>query len=273
MNQFVKIAAAAAVSLVFLSGCSDPVSTVKDGTLPEFSTSMKVGDALGKYSGCVEKTAKWSKFSTDQIKSGVEFTCELKPSAELYAGIRKEAVDAKSGVQVLQAMADAFRAALGDGASQQLDMSKNIDTMIAATGVTKNELTVRFAINSDDKKKFDLSSVSTKFFWGKDSANLRIRRIASTRFMIMCRLSRTPQVRRRLSVRISSISITPVRWQRALHRLPHRHPVPQSKLLRRTEPKAAEAFPAAFSVFRKNYSEASRLLSDRTNLFPESYRF
>ena len=141
MNQFVKIAAAAAVSLVFLSGCSDPVSTVKDGTLPEFSTSMKVGDALGKYSGCVEKTAKWSKFSTDQIKSGVEFTCELKPSAELYAGIRKEAVDAKSGVQVLQAMADAFRAALGDGASQQLDMSKNIDTMIAATGVTKNELT------------------------------------------------------------------------------------------------------------------------------------
>ena len=88
MNQFVKIAAAAAVSLVFLSGCSDPVSTVKDGTLPEFSTSMKVGDALGKYSGCVEKTAKWSKFSTDQIKSGVEFTCELKPSAELYAGIR-----------------------------------------------------------------------------------------------------------------------------------------------------------------------------------------
>ena len=172
MNQFVKFAAAAAVSLVFLSGCSDPVSTVKDGTLPEFSTSMKVGDALGKYSGCVEKTAKWSKFSTDQIKSGVEFTCELKPSAELYAGIRKEAVDAKSGVQVLQAMADAFRAALGNGASQQLDMSKNIDTMIAATGVTKNELTVRFAINSDDKKKFDLSSVSTKFFWGKDSANL-----------------------------------------------------------------------------------------------------
>ena len=159
MNQFVKFAAAAAVSLVFLSGCSDPVSTVKDGTLPEFSTSMKVGDALGKYSGCVEKTAKWSKFSTDQIKSGVEFTCELKPSAELYAGIRKEAVDAKSGVQVLQAMADAFRAALGNGASQQLD-------------VTKNELTVRVAINSDDKKKFDLSSVSTKFFWGKDSANL-----------------------------------------------------------------------------------------------------
>lgn len=102
----------------------------------------------------------------------MEFTCELKPSAELYAGIRKEAVDAKSGVQVLQAMADAFRAALGNGASQQLDMSKNIDTMIAATGVTKNELTVRFAINSDDKKKFDLSSVSTKFFWGKDSANL-----------------------------------------------------------------------------------------------------
>lgn len=169
--QYAKIfalGAAALLSAAVLTGCSDPVDTVKNGTIESLSKTAKVGDALGKYSGCIDKTAQWSKAS-EEGRDVVRFTCQLD-SAAFYQGYRKDIEDAKAGIQILQKMADAFSEVLGGGKAP--DLSAELNELVAATGVTRNDVTVSFAMDPKDKSKFEVSSVKTDFYWEKDRATM-----------------------------------------------------------------------------------------------------
>ncbi len=57
------------LSVVIISGCSDDVKTIKNGTL-EFDKSITVGQAFDKYK--YFSSTKWKSFSTDNGRKIVE---------------------------------------------------------------------------------------------------------------------------------------------------------------------------------------------------------
>lgn len=56
---------------------SSPVDTVKEGLLPEYSTTVRVGPALENYYDCVSGTASWESFESVRGENIVEFQCVL----------------------------------------------------------------------------------------------------------------------------------------------------------------------------------------------------
>lgn len=159
---------AAALSAALLAGCSDPVDTVKGGTLDAISKTVKVGDALERYSGCEPKTQKWASLEGEDKQKIVRFTCTLKGTEAYYKAYRDEIEQARAGIAFLQSMAEAFNNILGRQAGP--DLNRQLEQAIAAVSVTRNDIEVDFAIDSKDEKKFSLAGVTTDFYWGGDSA-------------------------------------------------------------------------------------------------------
>ena len=168
MKKGVALCLAAALSAVMLAGCNDPVSTVKKGKLEDYSKTLSVGDALGKYSGCADKSQKWTSIKEDKQET-VVFTCRLKDTDAFYGTYEKEITDARSGIALLQAMADAFSSIFS---SQSPDLTRELDEIIAATKVTRNDINVRFVLDPKGKGKFAMQDFTTDFYWGNDKATV-----------------------------------------------------------------------------------------------------
>jgi hypothetical protein len=62
-------------AILMISGCSDDVSTIKNGTL-EFDKSITVGQAFDKYK--YFSSTKWKSFSTDNGRKIVEVKGDFK---------------------------------------------------------------------------------------------------------------------------------------------------------------------------------------------------
>lgn len=169
-SRLAVAAAAAAVSAAMLSACGDdPVKTVKDGTLEEFSKTVKVGQALDGYGGCEDKTKKWSTAGEGAAKT-VRFTCTLKGTEDFYAPYRGDLALAQAGLALMQSLSEAFGPLFGDG-GEAADADAEMRFIAAAAQVTRNDITVDFSIDSSDPKRFTLSSFKTEFYWGKDHAS------------------------------------------------------------------------------------------------------
>ena len=113
-SRLAAAAVAAAISAAILSACGDdPVKTVKDGTLEEFSKTVKVGQALDGYSGCEDKTKKWSTVGEGGAKT-VRFTCTLKGTEDFYAPYRGDLALAQAGLALMQSLSEAFEPLFGD---------------------------------------------------------------------------------------------------------------------------------------------------------------
>lgn len=63
--------------LTIFSGCSDDISSVKNGVLPEYSNSITLGQALDGWSeqGC--DSTNWESITTDRGEKIVQFICEI----------------------------------------------------------------------------------------------------------------------------------------------------------------------------------------------------
>lgn len=85
------------VPVIFLvTACSDNIDRVKGGTLDNYP-SLTVGQALDNYKGCVPKSQKWKKFTTDNGMEIVEFSCHATDYMELSDRlVRKYANDETS---------------------------------------------------------------------------------------------------------------------------------------------------------------------------------
>jgi hypothetical protein len=104
------------VALTFLTGCGNDISLVKDGVLPEYSNSVKVGNVIDSWAKTQEcSDTKWEALETERGEKVIQFTCELNVSKfqtkeDMASNITEEAL-AAAEKDVAKAKAD-LRAAI-----------------------------------------------------------------------------------------------------------------------------------------------------------------
>ncbi len=82
---------------------ADPVDTVRQGLLEEYSATVKVGPALEQYFDCVPDSQRWQSFTTRREESVVSYRCTLRQFRQDLGslGIAQNVLAFGAGLQAL----------------------------------------------------------------------------------------------------------------------------------------------------------------------------
>lgn len=139
-----------------LFGGDDPISTVQEGVLPQYSQTVKTGPALEHYYDCAADSARWQSFTSEREESMVSFTCSLKnfKAGLSDLGVMQPIMTFGSGLQSLFNSGD-----IPDDFSELNDLT---DKALAPESV---ELQISFALSLVNKGEFEPRSFALQFIY------------------------------------------------------------------------------------------------------------
>lgn len=138
----------AVFSILFLGGCSDPVSSIKDGIL-DLNKSTTLGKALDGWGAC--GSTKWSHAKSQSGQITVLFACE-------HQGVGKFISDLQN--KVINRNADALAGMQGNPTfAIKLIDTKHVNSLKLSNATTL----IEFQINKDGS--FETKSIKINLLW------------------------------------------------------------------------------------------------------------
>jgi len=162
-------------AISIFTGCSGEINMVKDGALPQYSSSLTVGNTLDswmKTEQCSEP--KWDLITTERKEKIVQFTCDinlntLRTKKDMDSSVTDE--DAEYKVSAPVATEDIAQAEKNwTEFNKILATSSANEIIVAKKGLSKVQISIKFPL-SIDGKAFTVSDQSVEYYFKDGQKN------------------------------------------------------------------------------------------------------